>query len=152
VTIAGQSAGGESVCILGATPLTEGLVHGIIAGGGACMGTTGDTERDDQADTRAVAEDAGRRLSESLGATVEEMRTMPAGRVVDAAGSLGDHCRPSVDGHVLERPPAETYATGAQLDVPTMIGSNADEASLALVQPTGHRRRRVPVGGPRDPR
>lgn len=51
VTIAGQSAGGESVCILGATPLADGLVHGIIAGGGACMGTVGDTEDDDQADT-----------------------------------------------------------------------------------------------------
>ncbi|OWY61381.1 hypothetical protein B7486_64085, partial [cyanobacterium TDX16] len=29
VTIAGQSAGGESTCILGASPLTDGLVHGI---------------------------------------------------------------------------------------------------------------------------
>jgi para-nitrobenzyl esterase len=136
VTIAGQSAGGESVCILGATRLTEGLVHGIIGAAGACMGTTGDTERGDQSDTRAVAEDAGLRLSETLGdATVEEMREMPVERIEDAADSLGDHWRPSVDGHVLERPPAETYATGQQLDVPTLVGSNADEASLALASP-----------------
>ncbi len=136
VTIAGQSAGGESVCILGATPLTEGLVHGIIAGAGACMGTTGDTERDDQSDTRAVAEDAGLRLSEALGgATVAEMREMSVERIEAAADSLGDHWRPSVDGHVLERPPPETYATGRQLDVPILVGSNADEASLALAAP-----------------
>lgn len=136
VTIAGQSAGGESVCVLGATPLAEGLVHGIIGGSGACMGTTGDTERDDQTDTRAVAEDAGRRLSEALGgATVEEMRSMSAGRIVEAADSLGEHWRPSVDGHVLDRPPAEIYAAGAQLDVPILVGSTADEASLALASP-----------------
>ena len=136
VTIVGQSAGGESVCILGATHLAEGLVHGIIGGSGACMGTTGDTEDDDQADTRATAEDAGRRLSEALGgATVEEMRAMPAGRIVDAADSLGEHWRPSVDGHVLDRSPAEIYATGEQLDVPTIAGSTADEASLALARP-----------------
>src|SRR3546814_13938180 len=61
VTIAGQSAGGESVCILGATPLAEGLVHGIIGAAGACMGTTGDREDGDQGDTRAVAEEAGLR-------------------------------------------------------------------------------------------
>lgn len=136
VTIAGQSAGGQSVCILGATPLAEGLVHGIIGGSGACMGTTGDTERDDQADTRAVAEEAGQRLSEALGdATVEEMREMSAGRIVDAADALGDHWRPAVDGHVLERSPVETYTAGAQLDVPTLVGSTADEASLALASP-----------------
>lgn len=136
VTIAGQSAGGESVCILGATPLAEGLLHGIIGAAGACMGTTGDTDHGDQSDTRAVAEAAGVSLSDALGgATVEEMREMPVGRIVDASRSLGDHWRPSIDGHVLERPPAEIYAAGQQLDVPTLIGSNADEASLLLAAP-----------------
>src|SRR3546814_3846809 len=136
VTIAGQSAGGESVCILGATPLAEGLVHGIIGAAGACMGTTGDREDGDQGDTRAVAEEAGLRLSEALGgATVAEMREMSVGRIEDAADSLEDHWRPSVDGHVLERPPAEIYASGHQLDVPTLVGSNASEASLALALP-----------------
>lgn len=136
VTIAGESAGGESVCILGASPLSEGLVDGIIAGSGACMGTTGSTERGDQFDTRAAAEDAGRRLSERLGgATVGEMREMPVGRLLDAAADLDSHWRPSVDGHVLPMPPAEIYASGRQHDVPILVGSNADEASLALALP-----------------
>lgn len=136
VTIAGESAGGASVCILGATPLAEGLVDGIIAGSGACMGTAGNTEKDDQADTRAAAEDAGRRLSEKLGgASVEEMRKMPVKRILDAAKSLDAHWRPSIDGHLLDRPPAEIYASGEQLDVPVLLGSNADEASLALASP-----------------
>lgn len=136
VTIAGQSAGGESVCILGATPLADGLVDGIIGGGGACMGTAGDTERDDQFDTRAAAEQAGRRLSDTLdSATIEEMREMPVERVTGAAESLDDHWQPSIDGYVLGRAPAEIYASGEQLDVPILVGSNADEASLALASP-----------------
>ncbi|MFL1426839.1 MULTISPECIES: carboxylesterase/lipase family protein [unclassified Nocardiopsis] len=136
VTVAGESAGGESACILGATPLAEGLVDGIIAGSGACMGTTGDTGNGDQFDTREAAMDAGLRLSEALGgATLEEMRAMPVDRVLDAADSLSGHWRPSVDGHVLPAPPADIYAAGDQLDVPTLVGSNADEASLALALP-----------------
>ncbi|GAA4192524.1 carboxylesterase family protein [Streptosporangium oxazolinicum] len=136
ITVAGESAGGESVCILGATPLAEGLVHGIIAGSGACMGTSGDTDNGDQGDTRGVAEQAGRRLAERLGgATIEQMRAMPVERVVKAAEALRSHWRPSVDGHVLARPPAEIYAAGEQLDVPILVGSNADEASLALASP-----------------
>ncbi|HEY5859284.1 MAG TPA: carboxylesterase family protein [Actinomycetota bacterium] len=136
VTIAGESAGGQSVCILGASPLSDGLVHGIIGGSGACMGTTGSTEKGDQFDTREAAEDAGRRLSERLGgATIDEMREMPIDRLLDAAADLDSHWRPSVDGHVLPTSPVEIYASGRQHDVPILVGSNADEASLALALP-----------------
>ncbi len=136
VTVAGESAGGESVCILGASPLSEGLVDGIIAGSGACMGTTGDTEDGDQFDTRESVEDAGLRLSEQLGgATIAEMRAMPADRIAEAAAEIPGHWRPSLDGHVLPTAPSEIYASGQQHDVPILVGSNADEASLALAAP-----------------
>ncbi|WP_240792153.1 MULTISPECIES: carboxylesterase/lipase family protein [unclassified Salinibacterium] len=136
LTIAGESAGGESVCVLGATPLAVGLFDGIIAGSGACMGTTGDTEAGDQFDTREVADDAGLRLSTRLGgATIEEMRSMPVDRILDASADLASHWRPSVDGRVLPRPPADLYAAGQQHDVPILVGSNAHEASLALALP-----------------
>nr|WP_221379145.1 carboxylesterase family protein [Actinoplanes polyasparticus] len=136
VTIAGESAGGESVCLLGASPLARGLVHSIIGSSGACMGTTGDAGHGDQADTRTVALDVGRRLSEELGgASVREMRAMPAERIQSAAESLAAHWRPSVDGHVLPKPPAEIYAAGEQLDVPILVGSNADESSLIRADP-----------------
>lgn len=136
VTVAGESAGGESVCLLGATPLAEGLIDGIVGASGACMGTTGDTADGDQADTRAVAEDSGRRLAWELGGvTVEEMRRLPIDRITEAAAAVGPHWRPSVDGHVLDRSPAQIYASGDQLDVPLLIGSNADESSLALAAP-----------------
>lgn len=60
---------------------------------------------------------------------------MPADRITDAAAGVGPHWRPSVDGHVLDRPPAQIYADGDQLDVPTLVGSNADESSLVLAAP-----------------
>ncbi|WP_307864869.1 carboxylesterase/lipase family protein [Myceligenerans salitolerans] len=136
VTIAGESAGGESVCILGATPLAEGLFDGIIAGSGACMGTEGNTEDGDQGDSRTVAENAGVRLAQELGVeTVAQLRELPAERIAEAAAAVGPHWRPSVDGHVLDRSPAKIYASGDQLDVATMVGSNADEDSLIRAFP-----------------
>ena len=136
VTVAGESAGGESVCTLGATPLAEGLVDGIIGGSGACMGTAGNTEHGDQFDTREAAEDAGERLSTALGdASVQQMRDMSVDEILDASNSLAGHWRPAVDGYVLDKAAAEIYASGEQLDVPTLVGSNADEASLALASP-----------------
>lgn len=137
VTVAGESAGGESVCILGATPLAEGLVDGIIGSSGACMGTQGNTEDGDQSDSRTVAEDAGERLLQELGVdTIDEVRDLPVDRIVEAAAAVGPHWRPSIDGHVLDRSPAEIYAAGDQLDVPTMVGSNADELSITRAFPS----------------
>ncbi|MGB4777393.1 carboxylesterase/lipase family protein, partial [Microbacterium sp.] len=136
ITLAGESAGGESVCTIGATPLAKGLVDGLIGGSGACMGTLGDTGDGDQYDTREVAEDIGRRLSEALGAaSIDELRRMPVERIVEAAAAWGGHWRPSIDGYVLDRLPSEVYAAGDQLDVPMIAGSTADEASLALAAP-----------------
>ncbi len=133
ITVAGESAGGESVCTIGATPLAEGLVDGIIGGSGACMGTLGDTGAGDQYDTREAAESAGERLSQELGgASIDQMRAMPVETILEAADAGAGHWRPSVDGYVLDRLPAQIYASGDQLDVPTIAGSNADEASLAL--------------------
>ena len=137
VTIAGESAGGEAVCILGATRLAAGVVDGIIGESGACMGTTGDVQAGDQGDTRAVAEQAGKRLSDQLDMSIAEMRELPAEELQRAAADLAEHWRPSVDGHVLTRSPVEIYARGEQLDVPHLLGSNADEASLGLATPSG---------------
>lgn len=136
VTVAGESAGGESVCLLSTTPLAEGLFQRVIGGSGACMGTVGDTEAGDQADSREVARRAGEQLSARLdGASVARMRQMPADRVFDAAQELAGHWRPSIDGHVLRRAAAEVFAAGEQHDVPVLVGSNADEASAALLEP-----------------
>ncbi|MFJ8967136.1 carboxylesterase/lipase family protein [Lentzea sp. NPDC102401] len=136
ITIAGESAGGQSVCLLSTMPAAEGLFHRVIGGSGGCLGTAGDTEAGDQVDTREVARRAGRELSDRLGgASVAQLRAMPADRVFAASRELAAHWRPSLDGHVLRRAAAEVFAAGEQHDVPILVGSNADEASLARAAP-----------------
>jgi para-nitrobenzyl esterase len=134
VTVAGQSAGSGSACILGASPLAAGLVHGIIGESGGCLGTAGDRDAGDLYDTMENARDAATALSKALGgASPAEMRAMPAERIQTAAKSLTMHWWPTIDGAVLPATPAEIYAAGEQNDVPLLLGSNADEASLNLI-------------------
>ncbi len=136
VTVAGESAGGQSVCIIGATPLARGLVDGIIGESGSCMGTVGDTADGDMYDAPEVAREGAQKLSDELGgATLEEMRAMPTDRIVEAASKLDVKWRPSIDNHLLPQSPTEIYAAGEQNDVPLLLGSNKDEASLQLAEP-----------------
>ena len=134
VTVAGESAGSGSACILGVSPLASGLVHGLIGESGGCLGTAGDRDAGDLYDTADVARDAAAELSDALGgASLAEMRAMPAERIQSAAESLTTHWWPTIDGAVLPATPAEIYAAGDQNDVPLLLGSNADEASLSLI-------------------
>ncbi|WP_213816651.1 carboxylesterase family protein [Glaciihabitans sp. dw_435] len=134
VTVAGESAGSGSACILGVSPLAAGLFHGLIGESGGCLGTAGDRDAGDLYDTPETARDAAAALSEALGgASLAEMRAMPAERIQTAAKSLTTHWWPTIDGAVLPATPAEIYAAGDQNDVPLLLGSNADEASLSLL-------------------
>lgn len=134
VTVAGESAGSGSACILGASPLAAGLVHGIIGESGGCLGTAGDRDAGDLYDDRPTAGEAARELRAALGgATLEEMRAMPAERIASAAAELSAHWWPSVDDAVLPTTPSAIYAEGRQNDVPLLLGSNADETSLDQV-------------------
>lgn len=131
VTVAGESAGSGSACILGASPLAAGLLHGIIGESGGCLGTEGDREAGDLYDSAERARDAARELSDALGgATLAEMRAMPAARIASAASDLTAHWWPSIDGVVLPEAPSAIYDAGRQNDVPLLLGSNKDETSL----------------------
>ncbi|PPI08840.1 hypothetical protein C5C63_01740 [Rathayibacter sp. AY1B8] len=134
VTVAGQSAGSGSACILGASPLAAGLLHGIIGESGGCLGSAGDREAGDLYDDAATAREAAARLSEALGgASLAEMRALPAERIVTAAAGLSQHWWPSIDGVVLPDTPLAVYEAGRQNDVPLLLGSNSDETSLDLL-------------------
>lgn len=136
ITVAGESAGAESVCLLMTIPSTEGMFQRVIGGSGACTGTVGDTAAGDQVDSRDVARYAGRALSARLGdASITDLRAVPAERIAEAAADLARHWRPSIDGHLLVRAATEVFAAGEQHDVDLMVGSNADEESLALAAP-----------------
>ncbi|MFT2753606.1 carboxylesterase/lipase family protein [Clavibacter sp. Sh2088] len=134
VTVAGQSAGSGSACILGASPLATGLLHGIIGESGGCLGTAGDRDEGDLYDHAAEAREAARDLSAALGgASLAEMQAMSTERITSAAKGLSAHWWPSIDGVVLPDTPSAIYEAGLQNDVPLLLGSNSDETSLDLL-------------------
>ena len=134
VTVAGESAGSGSACILGASPLAAGLLHGIIGESGGCLGSEGDRDDGDLYDSAKRAGDAARELSDALGgATLAEMRAMPASKIASAASGLTAHWWPSIDNVVLPQTPSAIYDAGRQNDVPLLLGSNKDETSLDRV-------------------
>jgi para-nitrobenzyl esterase len=101
VTVAGESAGSGSACIMGASPLAAGLVHGIIGESGGCLGSVGNRETGDLYDDASTAREVAQELSRALGgATLDEMRKMPAERVAEAASELTVHWFPTIDGLV----------------------------------------------------
>jgi para-nitrobenzyl esterase len=126
VTIAGQSAGSMSVSLLQASPAAKGLFHRVVGmSGGAFGGFMAPAPL-------AEAEAEGVALQKALGAaSIEEMRDMPADRLMTLAAPVKR--RPIVlDGRVVPVPPSAAFAAGRQSDVPAMIGFTRDEAFRSL--------------------
>ena len=146
VTIFGESAGGNGVCVLMASPLARGLFQGAISQSGLC-GAPGFSEN------LASGEATGARFAEVLGCsdlataasclrskTTEEVRAVPTLEGNLRAWSGGAFYPPTssefyfseliVDGHVLPRSVNDAFSSGDIADVSFLIGSNADEGKL----------------------
>lgn len=124
VTIAGESAGSGSVNILSASPLANGLFDKAIGESGAAFDTEEGTTQ-----TLTKAEQQGVKFQDSLNKdSIEEMRQIPAEELL--AASSEETISPVVDGYVLPDTVYNIFESGHQNDVPTLIGSNADEGSL----------------------
>lgn len=128
VTIFGESAGGQSVLALMASPLAQGLFQKGIA-----QSTYGSPEL-----TRSNAVAMGSRIASAVGlngasATLAELRTVPAkkfGQLKDT--SLSNSPVPISGDPVLPQPILSTFEKGEQARVPLIIGSTSNEASIAL--------------------
>ena len=115
VTIFGESAGSWSINTLVATPLTKGLFQRAIGESGAFFASL---------PKLADAEKAGERIAK--GQSISELRAKPAADLLKTGGELA---RPNVDGWLLPDQVYAIFAAGKQNDVPTLIGSNANEGT-----------------------
>jgi len=128
VTIAGESAGGISVCDQMVSPGAAGLFRSAIIESGPCM----------RQPTIADREKTGTELVAKLGchsASNEAacLRSKSALQVFAAMpGSLQGPLvwGPVVDGHVLPKQPVEAFRSGTFARVPVINGSNRDEGTL----------------------
>lgn len=117
VTIVGESAGGESVAILVASPLAKGLFQRAIAESGNDGMPIDPTE--DRLFERKTAEAEGAAVAPQLA----DLRAMN----VEALQKQAWSPRTIVDGHVLREDLTTTYRNHRQNDVPLLVGWNAEE-------------------------
>ena len=138
VTIFGESAGSWSVNVLQATPLAAGLFHGVIGESGGVFGGTSDLRdaslRGDSAEAvgeRWIAGLLAAQAGDDVAVDLAAMREVTGDEIVEFTRSRAVPFRTAanVDGWVLEQSVYDTFATGRQLDVPVIVGSNADEGT-----------------------
>jgi para-nitrobenzyl esterase len=138
VTVMGQSAGAVDICLLMASPISQGLFQGAMLESGECQDTLNE---DIRAPIKynfihATGEASGERLAKDLGVSsgpdaLEKLRHTSANEILNAwKNDPGLHFDAIVDGWVIPKQPAQIFAEGKQLQVPILVGSNADEATV----------------------
>lgn len=130
VTIAGQSAGGMSVCTHLVSPLTEGLFSAAIVMSGPC----------DLALPESSAQEQGLRLAEALDCEdVDCLRAASVDAILDVLPGSQDFVTssegeglwgPTVDGHVMPVSYAEAIPAGDAHPVPVLTGFTANEGRV----------------------
>jgi len=124
VTIFGQSAGGTDVCLLMASPRTEGLIDGVIGQSPGCIKLT--TRLDSGRNSghqRGLSYAAGLGISGSNNAALERLRAVSAEQLVDSGVGGG----PVIDGWLLPSAPYDLLESGQHNNIPVMVGGLANE-------------------------
>ena len=138
VTVMGQSAGAVDICLLMASPLSQGLFQRAIFESGECQDTVNEDIRAsikyNLIDT--TGEVSGARLARDLGVfngtgTLQTLRQIPANDILKAwKNDPGLHFDAIVDGWIVPKQPAQIFTEGKQMHIPILVGSNADEATV----------------------
>jgi para-nitrobenzyl esterase len=149
VTVYGESAGALSTCALLASPRAAGLFHRAIMESGGCPGY-GTYARPEKSDANTEgSEEQGVRYAMAIGcgndgSTLACMRAKSPTDVLAALSAIvgvlsqGERYGLTVEGDALPDTPEARTASGASNQVPTVLGTNADEgtvfvASLAII-------------------
>ena len=129
VTVFGQSAGAQSVLALMASPPARGLFQRAIA----------QSPYGNPSHSRDAARATGVRVAEAVGlpgarASLAQLRGVPASAFEQLSGP-GLSLAPNfiVGDAAVPRPILNAFQQGRQAAVPLIIGSNSDEASVALL-------------------
>jgi len=133
ITIAGESAGSISVSMHMASPLSRDLIAGAIGQSGAAIKPTMAPV------PLATAEEIGKEFFQSLGIeNLEEARAMDTDTIFQAYVAKKRFGFPGViDGYFLEESLVDTFAAGAQSQVPLMLGwTSAEIPGMAFMQGT----------------
>jgi para-nitrobenzyl esterase len=128
LTIAGQSAGGSSVCDQLSSPTARGLFQRAIIMSGGCSLTS-----------QSAADTAGQAFVTMLGCTdpatvLACIRSKTTADILDAQQTSSPGIRPAVGGSSFPLDPATAVATGQINRVPVMNGQVHDERRLFVFQ------------------
>ena len=123
VTVGGQSAGAAALHDLLASPLSRGLIEGVIAESGSSVGSG--------MKSLSAAEKDGEAFAAAKGAmSLAALRALPADKLLpEASGPAAMRFSPVIDGWCLPEDPTAAIADGHVLDVPILTGMQADEGS-----------------------
>jgi para-nitrobenzyl esterase len=138
VTVMGQSAGALDICLLMASPLAAGLFQGAILESGEGQSVLNKDIRlpISYNSISGTGEGDGETFVKDLGVSdgpdaLEKLRNIPADNILEVwrrNRKVGFDA--IVDGWIIPDQPAKVFATGKQINVPVLVGSNADEATV----------------------
>ncbi|WJV50206.1 carboxylesterase/lipase family protein [Streptomyces flavofungini] len=125
VTVAGESAGGRSVCTHLASPTGRGLFRAAVIQSGAYDNCAGRTRRQAAVDGAAFAGKAG---CPDAATALACLRRKPAKDLLAAQAAFD--WGPVVGGNFLPVQPEEAFERGSAAKVPVLNGANTDEGTL----------------------
>jgi para-nitrobenzyl esterase len=132
ITVFGQSAGAQDTGFLMTSPLSKSLFQRAIAESGSPLSPP--------APSLAEAEQAGQTFAATLKVpagvdATKYMRQLSKQDLLDSISRLDQSQRPSfgpmIDGWVIQRSPAEIFATGQESQIPLLIGTTTREFGMA---------------------
>ncbi|MCH9688502.1 MAG: carboxylesterase family protein [Deltaproteobacteria bacterium] len=132
VTVLGESAGAVSTCSLLGVPAVQGLVHGAIVQSGGCSLRSSSVFREAVSDPWIDASPCAGRpdvLACLRGLAFDDIvMAEPTG--YPSVSALGQTWSAHVDGVTVPASPIEQMEAGTHVDVPLVVGANAEETAL----------------------